>query len=851
MATFAGDVRYAFRAMRGNRAFTAVAVASLALGIGVNTAIFSLVDQLLLWSVPARDPAALVNIDGGRAGAYAFYREYRDRNRVFTGLFATSHPQISGIRPEGAAAVEVGRVVYVSGNYFPTLGVGSATGRVIAAADDLRPGGSPIAVLSYSYWQGRFAGDPRVVGRKLAVSGVPLTIAGVAEKGFTGIFNGQPADAFAPITMYPLTNPAAATAWSSANMHWLTPMARLKPGVSLAQAQASMRVLWPQVADAVNDAAFKRGGRRRKFNEDTITLTPGARGGRSQMADPLQALGVATGLVLLIACANVANLLLARATGRRREIAVRLALGASRGRLVRQLLTESLLLAAIGGALGIALAWWGVGALARLELVNSDLRFHPSLAVAGFSAAATLVTGILFGLAPALRATRIGLADAVKDGGSAGRSARRLRLGKGLIAAQVALSLALLVEAGLFVRTLRNLRNVDVGFVPGNTVIVDIDPTKLGYRGHRLRQFYDTLLERTRHIRGVQSASLSLMTPMGEFEMTSTFSAEGYQPKAGEVLYAFSNPVTERYFTTLGIPMLLGRDFEPRDEPAVTPRDNIMAAIGRQAGGGSIDEPVAPGVCVLNESLARQFFGDASPLGRHLSFKDKYNAVGALEIVGVVKDVRHGEIRKADRIGSIYVPSWSRGAEARWLEVRTAGDAAPAVAAIRRELRDMDPNVPLLRSRMLREYVDGNLSRERLIAWLAGFFGLLAVALASVGLYGVVAYAVTQRTREIGIRMALGAQAGNVVRMIVGDSLVPVLAGVAAGLAGALALARLVAGLLYGVAPRDPLSMALAAGGMLTVGAGCRRDSGPPRQPRGSGAGAALRVAAEHSVLAA
>jgi predicted permease len=822
MAAFVSDLRYALRALRGNPGFTAVAVASLALGIGVNTAIFSLVDQLLLWSVPARDPAALVNIEGGRASSYAFYREYRDRNRVFASMCASSRPQISGVRVGGSAAVEVGQVAYVTGNFFPTLGIGAAAGRVITAADDLAPGGSPIAVLSYSYWQRRFAGDPHVVGRKLAVSGVPLTIAGVAEKGFTGVFNGMPADAFTPVTMYPITNPAAVNAWSSAIMYWLTPMARLKPGVSLGQAQAAMRVLWPQVAEAVSDAAFKSSGRRRTFKEDTIKLTFGARGSGSgstgaAMANPLQALAVATGLVLLIACANVANLLLTRATGRRREIAVRLALGASRGRLVRQLLTESLLLAFLGGAAGLALAWWGVGALARLDLVNSHLRFYPSLTVIALSAAATLATGILFGIAPALRAARIVLADAVKEGGSAGRSAARLRLGKALVAAQVALSLALLVEAGLFVRTLRNLRNVNIGFEADRAVVVDIDPTKLGYRGHRLRQFYDTLLERTGRIRGVRSASLSLMTPMGEFAFSRSLSAEGYQPKGGQDMYAYNNAVTEGYFTTLGIPMLLGRDFEPRDEPAVTPRDRFMAGIGRQSGGGNFGQTDAPGVCIVNESLARQLYGDASPLGRHLSFEDKYERAGALEIVGVVKDVHTGEIRKADRMGTVYTPSWSNGAEARWMEVRFAGDAAPAVAAIRGELRNMDPNVPLLRSRLLREYVDGNLSRERLIAWLAGFFGLLAVALAGVGLYGVVAYAATQRTKEIGIRMALGAEAGDVVRMIVADSLVPVLAGVAAGLGGALALARLVAGLLYGVAPRDPLSMALAAAGMLAV----------------------------------
>ena len=816
MSNLPGDVHYALRVMRTSPGFTAVAVISLALGIGVNTAIFSMVDQLLLWSVPARDPAGLVNIEGGRIGAYAFYRGYRDRNQVFTGLFASSHPQISGVRPEGAAAVEVGKVAYVTGNYFPTLGAGAAVGRVIIAADDLQPGGSPVVMLSYSYWQRRFAGNPAVIGHKFAVSGIALEIVGVAERGFTGIFRDEPADAFAPVTMYPITNPTAATAWSSASMYWLTPMGRLKPGVSLQRAQAAMQVLWPQVAEAVNQAAVRNGGRRRTFKEENITLTPGARGGRNQMADPLQALAVATGLVLLIACANVANLLLARATGRRREIAVRLSLGATRGRLVRQLLTESLLLALIGGALGLAVAWWGVEALTVLKLVNPDLRFHPSLALAAFSAAATLLTGVLFGLAPAFRATGIGLVDAVKDGGSAGRSAGRLRLGRALIAAQVALSLALLVEAGLFARTLHNLQNVDIGFQADRAVIVDIDPTKLGYRGHQLREFYDRLLERTRRVPGVRSAALSLMTPMGEFAFSSTFSVEGYQPKAGETLVALGNSVSEGYFTTLGIPMLLGRDFRLQDEPTVTPKDSFMAAIGRQSGSSS-EQADAAGVCIVNESLARRLFGDSSPLGHHLSFQDRYSAPSGLEIIGVVKDVHHMAIRKQDREGMIYVPSWSNGAEARWLDVRFAGDAAPVIAGIRRELHDQDSNVPLLRSRTLREYVDGALSRERLIAWLAGFFALLAVALASVGLYGVVSYAVNQRTREVGIRMALGAQGNDVVRMILRDSLLPVLAGVALGLGGALALARLVSGLLYGVAPRDPLSIVVAAAGMLAV----------------------------------
>ena len=821
MATTRGDLRYALRSLRANPGFTAIAVASLALGIGVNTVIFSLVDQQLLWSVPARDPARLVNVEGGRANTYTFYREYRDRAQVFSGLFAGSHPRVLAVRPEGAPAAELGKVSYVSGNYFPTLGIGAAAGRVIAGSDDLTPGGGPVAVLAHSYWQRRFAGDPRVVGRKLAVNGYPLGIIGVAEKGFIGLFNGQPADVFVPLTMFPVTMPASVTVWNTPNMSWLSTMGRLKPGVSLGKAQAAMRVLWPQAAEAVNDALTKAGGRRRRFDrEEQIVLTPGARGvtrGREPGMDPLAALLIATALVLLIACANVANLLLARATGRGREIAVRLAMGATRGRLVRQLLTESLLLAGIGGAIGLALAYWGVWALASARLVAADLRFQPSLEVAAFSVGITLLTGILFGLAPAFRATGMGLAQTIKDGGSASQSNSRLRLGKALIAGQVALSMALLVGAGLFIRTLRNLQSADIGFQSENVAIVDVDPTNLGYRGHRLRTFYDELLDRTRRIPGVRSAGLSLMTPMGEYAQVRSYSAEGYQPKPGENLMAYSNPITEGYFTTLGIPMLLGRDFRPQDEPAVTPRDTLMAAIGRWSGGGNDHDVNASHVCIINESLARHLFGGENPVGRHLSYEDRYSAQDALEIVGVVKDVHNSTVRNADREGMIYAPSWSNGAEARWIGVRVAGDAAPVISAIRRALREMDPNIPVLRTRTLEEYVNASFSRERLVAYLCGFFGALALALASVGLYGVLAYAVTQRTREVGIRLALGAQRADIIRMILRECLAAVVAGVAVGLAGALALTRLVAGLLFGVAPRDPFSIVVAAAAMLSV----------------------------------
>ena len=490
MSNTGGNLRYALRMMRRNPGFTAVAVISLALGIGVNTAIFSLVDQLLLWSIPAREPSRLVKLEGGYSEAYPFYCAYRDRNQVFSSVFASSYHLAVGIRPEGAPAVEVGHVHYVSGSYFQALGIGSAAGRVIAPSDDTAPGGSPVAVLSYGYWRRRFAGDLKVIGRKLAVNGYPLEIVGIAEKGFGGLFNGQEADAFIPLTMFPVTTPSAARAWNTSHMYWLVTMARLKPGISIQQAQAGMQVLWAQAVEAVNDAAVKAGGKARKYEQGQITLAPGARAtsfGRKEMLDPLVALAIGTGLVLLIACANVANLLLSRASGRRKEIAVRLAVGATRGRLIRQLLSESLVLAAAGGTLGLAFAYFGVSALAKASVLDPDLHFRPSLAVLAFSAGITVLTGILFGLAPAFRATRMTLAESVKEGGSATQGGSRLRLAKALVAGQVALSLALLVGAGLFIRTLRNLQNVHLGFQREKIAIFDIDPTNLGYQGQRLR----------------------------------------------------------------------------------------------------------------------------------------------------------------------------------------------------------------------------------------------------------------------------------------------------------------------------------------------------------------------------
>jgi len=812
--TLIQDVRYGARQLRRNPGFTAVVVLTLALGIGVNTAIFSLVDQLLLWSVPAREANRLVKIEGIYSSTYPFFCAYRDLNQVFSGVLASSENLDTGIRPAGAPAVEVGHVEYVSGGYFQILGIGSAAGRVITPSDDTAPGGSPVAVLSYRYWQRRFAGDLRVIGRKLAVNTYPLVIVGIAEKGFGGLFNGNEPDAFIPLAMYPVTQPSAARIWNTTQMYWLSTVARLKPGISIEQAQAGMQVLWSQAVQTVNAAAPKGGPRVPASQVDKLLLAPAARADsfirNLRILDPLKALAVGTALVLLIACANVANLLLARASQRWKETAVRLALGAKRGRLIRQFLTEGFLLATAGSGVGLSIAYFAIWALAKLAILDPDFRFRISPFVLLSSVGLTLFTTILLGLVPAVRATRMTLAETIKEGGSATQTISRSRISKALVAVQVALSLTLLVAASLFVRTLRNLQHVDLGFQPENIALFDIDPTSVGYRGQRLRAFYDQLLEHAREVQGVRHAALSGEAPMTYHCRGGGVSAEQSQSGPGD--FTLFNPVSSGYFTTLGIPLLLGREFGPEDEPAVTLSDSPLAQLGRSSGGaGGPGTADASRVCIIDEWEARHLFGSTNPVGRHLWHDDR-----ALEIVGLVKDVRTEMITRPDQVGTVYEPSWPNGAEIRWLLVRFAGSAVPVIAGIRRALKDQDPNVPM-RVRLMQEYVNSHLAHERLIAYLSSFFGVLALSLASVGLYGVLASAVTQRTREIGIRMALGAERSDVVGMILRESIVPVLVGVVIGSVAAFFATLFMGTLLYGIDSFDPEPIAVAVVVMLTA----------------------------------
>ena len=803
MITLVDDIRLGARALAKSPGFTLVVVATLAFGIGLTTALSSLVEQLLLWSIPAREANRLVKIEGAYSRTYPFFCAYRDLNQVFDGVLASSDNLDASLRAAGSRGVEIGHVEYVSGGYFQILGIGAAAGRVITPSDDTA-GGPRGVVLSHRYWQRRFAGDLRVIGQKFSVNTYPLVIVGVAEKGFGGLSNGDEPDVFMALAMYPVTNPGAAQEWNTTRSYWLTCVARLKPGVSVQQAQASMPVLWGQAVERVNDRVVEAVTKAHRLPTDECQLAPAARDPlfihNQNFLDPLKVLAAATVLVLLLTCANVANLLLVRASQRWKQTAVRLSLGATRGRLIRQFLTESLLLAAAGSVMGLGVAYLGVRALAQLNVLDPDFRFHLSLFVLASCAGLTLLTTILFGLIPALRATRMKLAESMKERGMATETLSRSLLSRFLIADQIALSLALLVAASLFGRTLRNLQNVDLGFQRENIAIFEIDPASVGYSGQSLRTFYDQFLERTRTLSGVRTAALTGMTPISNHVRGIMVSTKEFQTP----LAIYSNPVSSGYFATLGIPLLAGRDFRREDEPVVTPR-----------GWGKED---ASRICIMDQSLARQQFGTVNAVGRRFCNPGSdCSGDKGIEVIGVVKDVHYGEITHPDPLGTIYEPSWSNGADARWLAVRFAGSAGPVIAGIRRVLQDQDPNVPLLHVRVMEEYINNRLAHERLVAYLSSFFGILALGLASLGLFGVLACVVTQRTREIGIRMALGARRGDVVRMILRFSLVPVVAGLVIGVAVAFSWGLFLGSLMYGVDSFDLVSVSQSVAVLLAA----------------------------------
>ena len=812
------DIRFALRSWVKSPSFTLIAVASIGLGIGVTTAIFTLVDQVLLRRLPVTDPQQLVQVtfEGSRHGSnwgdgtelsYPMYKAVRDGNQVFSGTFCRfAFPFQVGdsVAPERVAGE------LVSGTYFPVLGVGAEVGRVLGEDDDRAPGGHPVAVLSHAFWTSRFAADPAAVGRSLIVNGRPYTIVGVARAGFEGVELGRATQVFVPMMMKAQITPG----WNELDgrlYRWVRVFGRLRPGVTAERARVSLEPLFRAELDLdLKDREFATAAAisRQRYLENKLVLLPGSQGRsgfRSSMTTPLWVLmGTAAG-VLLIACANMANLLLARGAARAREMAVRLALGATRRRLVGQLLVESLLLAAAGGLVGVAASAFAAPAVLAFFVGpdnQSPISTAPDLRILAFAIAVSTATGILFGLVPALHATRPDVAPTLKDqAGSVLGGAARLR--KALVATQVAASLLMLLGAGLFLRTLHNLMQVDLGFDTRSLVSFDVDPSLNGYEPEVTRQFVGTLLERLNAAPGVSAASLAGIRLLEGNNWTSGVNVEGYSHGAEEDMGQHCNTVGPGYFRAMGIPVLKGREFDPRD-------------VNRVPTGEGTDSTFA--VVVVNERFARKYFGDRDPIGRRIGFGSDPGRPTPMQIVGVVANAKYSEVRD-DPPRQLYFPYLADETPGGFtLYVRSSLAPDAALGAAREVMRQLDPNMPLSETRTLEQQLRGALSRERTMATLSAVFGVMATLLAVIGLYGVMAYTVSRRTREIGVRMALGAAARDIRWMVVRESLVLTAIGMALAAPVAFWLGRLVASQLYGVEAADPLTV-LAA--VTLLGAVC------------------------------
>ena len=808
------DLRYGVRMLLKSKVFTTVAVLSLALGIGANTAIFSLINAVLMKRLPVQDPKQLVLLtiaDRGSSGAsfsYPLYEQFRDRTHSLSGIVASGG--IGRLRMDlnesGAGGqIEFVQAENVSGNFFSVLGVNTIRGRALTAEDDRAGNPHSVAVISYGFWQRRFGLDPAVVGRNIILKDVPFTIIGVAPPGFSGFEVGRSPDLWWPLQMTPQVYPGSRIL-NGRTYWWLHLMGRLRPGTTAAQARAELDLIFQSMLAEIAESGV--GSKwtpteRRNFLERKIELQSGSTGWtplRKQFKQPLLILMTVVGLVLTVACINVATLLLARAATRQKEIITRLALGAGRLRLVRQLLTESVLLAIIGGALGLLFAQWG----AHLLLAylpghgNLALNLHPDLRVFGFTLAVSALTGLLFGLAPALRTTRLDLVSMLKDrAGHSSNGKSRFSLNKILMVTQIALSLVLLVGAGLFVRSLQNLKELDPGFDRENVILFSLDPD---YDSERRANLYQQLLAQLEALPGVRSASLSSHGLLLNDTWNEKIAVEGYLPRPDEDLLCYGQVVASKFFETMGIPILLGRDIGPQD--------------ARQIGNDAHQNPAR--VALINQTMARYFFPNESPIGKRFTIDRPDEPI---EIIGVVKDAKYETLREETR-RTFYLSFFQGSSKLHTtFEVRTVGPPASLAETIRRTMQELDPKVPVLRLQTMDDVVDESLTRERFVARLAGFFSLFALLLAAIGLYGALSYAVIRRTSEIGVRMALGARATDVIRMVFLESMLLVVTGIAIGVGAALGTTRYVSSLFYGLAPTDPATISLAVLVMLIVAA--------------------------------
>jgi predicted permease len=829
------DIRFALRTFGRNPGFAFIAILTLALGIGANTSIFTIVDSVLLRTLPVAHPGQLVLLtnpdyhgmsNGSESGernllAYSEFEYLRDHNELVSGIFAadsslaelpvtitnSSDPTSAAgtANPAERTVRDSARVHLVSGDYFHTLGIQPVLGHAFGLEVDRVRDASPVAVISHGFWSRRFNLDPQVLTRKIEINKTSFEIIGVAPAGFFGESVGESPDLWIPATMQAAVYPGSdfLTAFPDKNIDqhiWLQVIARLKPGVTLAQANAEINVVFQRYVVSSAAVAKLSPDEMKEYSDQQIKLQPGARGTSTvhgEFAEPLKLLMALVALVLLIACANLANLLLARGAARQREFAVRLSIGAARSRLVRQLLTESFLLAFFGAVAGLFVAQWADALLLRMvsgtgpETIQLSLR--PDARILAFTFGVAALTALLFGLIPALRATHIDLSPVLKSGASGATTEafhRRFPAAKILVVAQVAVSLVLLVAAGLFVHSLRRLSQVKLGFNSTRLILFRVTPLPAGYKDAAILLLYQNLLDKFKAVPGVSGASLSVDGLFSGTESGDPIAVEGYTPTPGEAMNSRMDHVGPDYFSVVGMPILYGRGILAQDS----------APPGAKA----------PRVAVINQTFAKHFFLNTNPIGKRV--RDTYpGSTEDAEVVGVVADAKYRNLREETPprlYAPILNPLWP--STAAYYEIRTAGDAASVSSALRAVVHDTNPAIPEIEIHTMPDLVVKSLHTDYFIARLASAFGVLAIVLAGVGLYGIMAFTVARRTRDIGIRMTLGASPSTILRQVLRDTLTLMLIGIVVGVPIALAGTHLIRSMLFGLGSADPVALTAA-----------------------------------------
>ncbi|HKW90050.1 MAG TPA: ABC transporter permease [Candidatus Acidoferrales bacterium] len=797
------DLKYGLRMLLKTPGFTAIAVLTLALGIGANTAIFSLTDQVLLRQLPVPHAAQLVEMrstgpspgrnwnDGirGSSFSYPLYKDFRAQFGIaFSGLLAT-FPVSLDISGQGTTS-QHGSGELVSGNYFQVLGVTPALGRLFTMDDETAGGANTVAVLSYGYWSRRFGKDPGILNKPLTVNGMSLTVVGVAREGYDGIQIGSMPDMFIPITMYESTFPNQGKLDDRMN-HWVQIIGRMKPGYAQERAQAAIAPPYHALLESELPIVKPSAAGKPKFLAKQLELYAASQGRPIVQQDargPLWILMAMVGMVLLIACANLASLLTARGESRQREIAVRLALGAGRWRLTRQLLTESILVSIAGGALGLLIASWSlnllVGSLAQgIQVLGLGAALDGRVLL--FAAAVTILTAVLFGLAPALRATRVDLQSTLKEQGTSTTGAKgSVRLRKSLIVAQVAMTAILLAGAALFAQSLMHLANANLGVKTDHVLQFTLGPELDGYKPAQTLQLFDQLRPQIAALPGVRGVAVAMIPVFQGDDSSSNYTFEGYQAKPEESTDCMNNWVSPYYFSAMGIPLMQGREFTESDSAT------------------------SPKVAIINEKLAKKYFAGRNPIGLQIAFGSGNNVHPNIQIVGVVADSKHDDPR--DPISPFIYSPYSQFERLGFgsFYVRTQQDPSAISAEVRQAVNSRDARLPVMQMKTLAEQVDDSVFADRLVTFLSLCLGLLAALLAAIGLYGVMAYVVARRTHEIGIRIAIGAQRGDVLRLILGQGAKLAAVGIVIGIAAGLGLAQFLASQLYGVSAYSPLAFA-------------------------------------------